>query len=66
MESLAGIDRMKMNGVRATLVLAKGATLAEADARDALAEQGLKFVSLQRHEIDYPVAAYVAKTPKSP
>jgi len=65
MESLAGVDRLMMNGVRATLVLAKGATLSEADAKDALAEHGLKFGSLERCEVDIPVAAYVAMTPKS-
>lgn len=65
MESLEGVDRLMMNGVRATLVLAKGAVLAEADAKQAIEDHGLKFGFMERREIDYPVAAYVAKTLKS-
>lgn len=64
MESLDGIDRMMMSGVRATLVLADGATLSEHRVRQALEAQGLKFGTLERREIDRPAAAYVARTPK--
>lgn len=65
MESLDGIVHMMLNGVRATLVLDAGATLAEADVQAALAAEGLKFASLERQVIDYPAAAYVAVTPGS-
>ncbi len=64
MESLKGIDRMLMSGVRATLVLEDGADLSEADVKQALEDNGLKFESLQKRQIDRPAAAYVAKTPK--
>lgn len=65
MESLEGIDRMMMSGVRATLVLDDGATLSEDEVRRALEDQGLKFGIFERREIVRPAAAYVAKTPKS-
>ncbi len=64
MESLKGIDRMMMSGVRATLVLEDGADLSEDDVKKALEDNGLKFGSLQELQIDRPTAAYVAKTPK--
>ncbi len=64
MESLDGVDRLMMSGVRATLVLDEGATLSEDDARSALEEQGLKFGHFERREIVRPLAAFVAGTPK--
>ncbi len=64
MESLKGIDRMLMSGVRATLVLEDGADLSEADVKQAFEANGLKFGSFEKREIDHPAAAYVVKTPK--
>ena len=55
---------MMMSGTRATLVLDRGAELTKADAKEALEGEGLKFESLEELQIDRPVAAYVAKTPK--
>ena len=64
MENLDGIDRMRMSGTRATLVLADGATLDEADVKEAVEAQGLVFVSFEEVRVERPAAAYVAKTPK--
>lgn len=55
---------MMMSGTRATLVLDAGAVLSEAEVKKALEDEGLKFASFERHQIDRPSAAYVAKTPK--
>ena len=55
---------MMMSGVRATLVLEDGADLSEADVKQALEDNGLKFGSFEKRQIDRPAAAYVAKTPK--
>lgn len=63
MESLEGVDRWLMNGVRATLVLTDGADLTEGEVRLALAAQGLEFGSLERHAMARPGSAFVAATP---
>ncbi len=55
---------MMMSGTRATLVLDAGVVLSEAEVKKALEDEGLKFASFERHQIDRPSAAYVAKTPK--
>ncbi len=64
MESLEGVDRLMMNGARATLVLADGATLTEARAKAAVEEVGLTFEGLSTEELPRAARAYVAKTPK--
>ena len=64
MENLPGVDRMMMNGTRATLVLAGGAKLTDAQVTKALKAQGLKFETLNQHKIDRAGAAFIAKTPK--
>ena len=52
MESLDGIDRMLMSGTRATLVLADGAKLTEAEVKKAIEGAGLKFESFEEHEVE--------------
>lgn len=64
MEQLDGVDRFMMSGTRATLVLAEGAMLTEADVKQAVEGKGLKFESFEQVVIQRPAAAYVAKTPK--
>jgi len=64
MENLDGIDHMMMSGTRATLKLEDGATLTEAEVKEAVEAQGLVFVSFETVSVERPAAAYVAKTPK--
>ena len=64
MESLEGVERMMMSGTRATLLLSPESALTEADVRQALEDNDLKFESFEKQTIERPAAAYVAKTPK--
>lgn len=63
-QSLDGIDRFMMSGTRATLVLANGSELDEAQVKRAIEAQGLKFESIETVLIERPAAAYVARTPE--
>lgn len=53
-----------MSGTRATLVLANGSELDEAQVKRAIEAQGLKFESIETVLIERPAAAYVARTPE--
>lgn len=64
MESLDGVDRLLMSGARATIVLADGATLTEAEAKAAVEEAGLSFEGHTTARMPRAARAYVAKTPK--
>lgn len=63
MEGLEGVDRLMMSGARATLVLADGATLTEAQAKAAVEGAGLTFESFATAEVSRAARAFVAETP---